>query len=175
MKYKYDSKTLTFKQVKTYNWMYFLLGIIVFSCISAGITREVIYEKIPVIYREKQDVFSPDNLKQEIVKMGFKFPEIIYKQAILETNNFKSPVFIQGNNCFGMKKAYSRIRCQEGDYIGFASYGSWKQSVTDMGLFQAFYCREIQTEDEYYDFLDKIYCQDITKGKTYSEILKQIK
>jgi len=171
MKYEYNSKTLTFKQVKTNNWAYFLLGIVLFSCISAGVTYKTTIEYIPIVYRAKSEVFNKEEFKQEIFNSNAKFPNIVWKQCVLESGNFTSPIFKEANNAFGMRISTQRQTLCIGEYAGFSEYRNLHESLGDYLLWQANYCKEIQTEEEYLVFLDKIYAPN----QGYVEKLKQIK
>lgn len=160
--YEYDSKTLQFKQVKTYNWAYFLLGIVLFSCISAGITYKTTIEYIPVIIKYEEIPFSEKNLKQEIANLHIKFPEIVYSQCIIEGasktgNKWKNPIFLNGNNFLGLKKAYARpstaISWGKNDYC---IYSSWRDCIIDYSLYQSQNLRNVHTDQEYLQFLKEM-------------------
>jgi flagellum-specific peptidoglycan hydrolase FlgJ len=43
------------------------------------------------------------NLKNEIIKQGIKHPDIVLRQAILETGHFKSYNCTERNNIFGFR------------------------------------------------------------------------
>jgi len=46
-------------------------------------------------------LFNPYNLYAKIQQYKIKSPQIVYKQAILETGNFTSRAFFERNNLFG--------------------------------------------------------------------------
>lgn len=134
-------------------------------------SREVIYvsgEKSITIV--SHDRFSKEELKAYIDKLNIRFPDIVYKQAILETNNFQSSIFIENNNLFGMKIAINRPTTSIGVNKNHAVYENWRQSVIDYALFQTSYARNITNEEDYYNFL-KNYAED----SLYVYKLKQIK
>ena len=58
------------------------------------------YEKVLLV--EEVNKFSEDKMVEKIKELGFKYPHIVMAQAILETGNFKSPVFQENHNLFGM-------------------------------------------------------------------------
>jgi len=175
MKYKFNQQTLQYIPIQSNNWKWVVGLIVVFSFLSASIATKVIYENIPIVYRTPKEIFKPEEFKKEIFNSNCKFPNIVWQMAILESNNFRSPVFIRGFNSFGMKKAYQRPHLQQGEFANFAQYRNLHESLGDFLLWQTLYCQDIQTEEEMYDFLDKIYCTEIRNGKTYSDILKTIK
>jgi uncharacterized FlgJ-related protein len=93
-----------------------------------------------------------ENLYQEIITTGIKFPEIVFAQAVLETGHFNSELFHTANNLFGMKvpKKRKTLSISE-EKRGFAVFEDWTFSVKDY-------------------LLDKIYA----KNKNYSKSLLKI-
>lgn len=84
---------------------------------------------------------TKEQVRDYIYRIGVPHPEIVYAQARLETGNFKSRLYKQHNNLFGIK--------HKGKY---ARYGHWKESVRD-------YKRSISKRYQkgcYYAFLRKI-------------------
>jgi uncharacterized FlgJ-related protein len=125
---------------------------------------------------EKEEVipdFSPENLKKALIKYNVDEPEIVYKQAALETGHFDSKLFLENNNLFGMMYPSRRETTSTCKKNGFAYYPNWIECVKDMALFQDYYARRISTHKSYYDFLDDVYATDSlysTKVKyTYHE------
>lgn len=178
MVYYYSKKELTMKKISAFQYAgIFLLLLFIGSSLgfSGAISTNLILEKVPIIIRPNQEKFNSKQFKQLIYSSKCKFPEIIWKQAILESNNFKSPIFIKGNNVFGMKVAKSRTNTQISNINDFATYSSPEQSLADLFIWQSLYAQDILNEEEYYLFLDKIYCKDINQSKTYSQMLKSIK
>ena len=171
--YWYDNKELSFKPIKMYKFYIYvaLVPILIFSCLSAGIATKVVYETIPVVYIAEKKQFNIENFKKELYNSKIRFPEVVWKQALLESNRFKSPVFLEANNCFGMKISASRPNMQTGEYLGFAEYRNVHECLADYAIWQSLYCKEIKTEEDYIDFLDKIYCPN----QGYKELIKQIK
>lgn len=90
--------------------------------------------------------FSEEALKQEIDSQGIMFPDIVYKQARLETGNFKSAVFKNYHNLFGFMNRK-----------GYIKYTTWKASVKDYRRWQV----RFYSGGEYYQFLKDIrYAED---------------
>jgi len=71
--------------------------------------------------------------------MDIQAPEIVFKQAILETGKFQSKLFIEGNNLFGMKTAKQRKTTAMGEIYDHARYDHWIDSIKDYKLFQEYY------------------------------------
>lgn len=125
-----------------------------------------------IILREadKANEFSPEKLKAYILELNIKFPHIVYAQAKLETGEFKSKIFKENNNLFGLKQAKRRPTTNKGEENGHAYYDNWKESVVDYGFYSARFLCEIKTEDEYFQYLSQNYAED----PNYVVKLKQI-
>lgn len=114
--------------------------------------------------------FTPDNLMIVIERSGIRFPDIVFAQAMLETGHFKSRIFVEANNLFGMKLARSRPTTAIGEYSGHAMYEDWVSSVMDYALYQSAYLRKLKTRDQYYEYLSQNYAEDpdyVTKLRRY--------
>ncbi|MFN5642532.1 MAG: glucosaminidase domain-containing protein [Sphingobacteriales bacterium] len=77
-----------------------------------------------------------------ICKVGIKHPEIVIRQALLETGNFKSPYLMNKNNLFGFK------------HNTYLSFNSWKESVEYYKKWQD--KRYKNDKEDYYTFLVRI-------------------
>lgn len=120
--------------------------------------------------------FSPENVLALITVLEMPSPDIIYNQSRLETANFTSRVFKEGNNLFGIH--FARIR----DSYAFefmiadngrrvAKYRSWQSSVLDLKLQIEYYERLGYNSYDYYKFLrDTGYCEN----DNYTNILKSM-
>jgi hypothetical protein len=107
------------------------------------------------------DDFNETNLRLTLEGMNIMFVDIAIAQTKLETNNYKSKIFKESGNLFGMKAAKLRPYTHFGDYKGHADYkGSWKLSVIDYALWQAREAKNIKTEDQYFFLLSKLYAED---------------
>lgn len=118
----------------------------------------VVYDTIAV-YDTIHNIISDSLLYNEIKRIGIKFPEIVFKQALLETGYFKSKLFRHNNNLFGMKHPRNRITISRGNLNGYAYYSSWKESVIDYGLWQRYNFTD-GTEVDYYNLLKNVYAED---------------
>lgn len=162
--YKFDKKGLTFVKVSwpEHLWKY-VMGVIIMIAMYAIIIpldRNMKIQSEAKVIIAKQNQFSEEKLKELIYKLNFKFPDIVLAQAIHESNNFKSPLFIENNNMFGMKPAVVRISTSKGNHNGYAYYDTWTESVYDYALYAATYLSNIQTKDEYYSYLSQNYAED---------------
>jgi flagellum-specific peptidoglycan hydrolase FlgJ len=121
--------------------------------------------------------FSPLNLQKYIIEKRIKFPQIVYAQSLLETGEFKSTIFKENNNLFGMKYVgnynpkYGRPTTAVGSRYGHAFYKNWKLSVDDYFLWQQMFKKTpTEKEEEYFALLKKKYAED----KRYVSALKII-
>lgn len=133
-------------------------------------------ERITRLNELMSSSFSPENLMELIILLEMPSPDIIFKQAKLESAWFSSRVFKEGLNLFGMHlprvretTANSYIIADNGRKV--AKYDTWIDSVLDMKLFIEYYEDLGYDPLNYYDFLIAIgYCEkDI-----YTNILKKM-
>jgi hypothetical protein len=110
-----------------------------------------------------------ENIYKYIVACGIKHPDIVYRQALLESG-FCSNLYRKANNLFGMRVARSRPTTAKGEYNGFARYDNWMESVQDYALYQAAYMRKARTREQYFNALDDSYCA----GHGYSTKLRSL-
>lgn len=114
------------------------------------------YYKIEFYKNLHDNVFSEELLRECLIYEEVQNIEIVIKQARLETGNYTSDLFKNGNNLFGMKYPRRRITTAIGKYKGHAKYDHWIDSVKDYKLFQDWYLSKGFTFDNYYAFLNKI-------------------
>lgn len=119
--------------------------------------------------------FSSSKLKQYLVELNVKFPHIVFAQAKLESGNFKSPLFLENNNLFGMKVAKRRPTTNKGENRGHAYFNSWRECVVDYAFYQAAYLNELKTEEQYLEYLKSNYAEDPNYYKSLIQILKNKK
>lgn len=131
--------------------IFILLVLIVFGLVDSN--KKITYIDKVIRLEITNENFSKENLEKELINLNIKFPDIVLAQAILETNNFKSRIFLENNNLFGMKPAKLRPTTSNGVLNGYAYYNNWKESVLDYALYQAAYAKSIDTEDNYYILL----------------------
>jgi len=156
-------KLLTLISIKLLMIIFFLLGAHYSPFIFKGPVKnynEIIYEKN----------FSKESLIGLIKKMKFKYPYIVLGQSIIETGHFKSKIFIENNNLFGMKKSNNRITMSDSIQNGHAYYDNWEDSVYDYALYQSTYLRKLKSEYEYFNYLSRSYAE----SEEYVKLLKQV-
>jgi uncharacterized FlgJ-related protein len=168
MIYKFNKKELLFKNVFLKYVLTTFLTIILLIIITAFISfkygkkegvKTLSNEERSIIV-EKVDPFKIDKLKDYLDELNIKFPDIVYAQARLETNGFKSRIFRENNNLFGMKTATRRSSTNKGEQHGHAYYDSWRESVVDFALWQCRYLNNVNTKEEYFQYLKANYAED---------------
>lgn len=127
-------------------------------------------ERTAVVFLPLVNQFSVVKLQNYLEEINIKFPQIVYAQAKLESSNFKSKIFHENNNFFGMKCATKRAFMHKGENRGHAKYDKWEDCVIDYALYQAQYLSHIKTENQYFAYLKANYAED----PNYVEKLKQI-
>lgn len=175
MLYRYNKHLVGFVRV---TWPYKLIvgvGVIALSSTIFSLTTSInkrIIEKQVILVMSKQNAFTQEKLIKKIKEMNFQFPYIVYGQAMLESSHFKSPVFLENNNLFGMKESTFRISTAVGVQNGHAYYSTWIDSIYDYGYYQATYLSKLKTEDEYFDYLSQYYATDSTYVVKLKNIIK---
>jgi hypothetical protein len=181
MIYRYNKKELRFVGVtKMY---YFCSSLVVISLMalssfffySYGMSRGFISvspeEKIIIL--RNADAFSVDKFKGYLSELNVKFADVVYAQAQLETNGFKSKIFKENNNLFGMKQAMQRSSTNIGEQHGHAYYDSWRQSVLDYALYQCKYLSDVSTREQYLQYLKENYAEDPNYFNKLNKILNK--
>ena len=100
--------------------------------------------------------FSIELFKEALIYAGITEPQIAFKQAVLETGNFTSELFLIGNNCFGLRQAKSRPTPSIGEFDSHATYWHFYDSIRDYGMLQEWYINRGFNPNDYYGFLQEI-------------------
>lgn len=118
-----------------------------------------------------------DCFKSSIEKHKIKFSHIVMAQAVLESSNFKSQVFKNNLNCFGMRVAAQRFTfaINSHDYGAYAKYESVEDCILDYKAFQIQNALFITTDSEYFKLLSSIYAQDDNYISKLKQIIKKNK
>jgi hypothetical protein len=189
MYYKFNEEQLAFEKVSITSKLLIGIGAVLGTLIFLGFTfipsnkvDELNYEEKLIIIKEYNE-FSQEKLVVNIGELNFKFPHIILAQSMQETGNFKSGIFKENNNLFGMKEARIRATLAQGTNRGHAHYNTWQESLYDYAMYYNAYLRKIKTEDEYFEYLRQNYAEDpeyvsrlksIIKKKKLKELFKQV-
>lgn len=100
---------------------------------------------------------TTEEVWQEILKDSIKHPEIVMRQAILETGWFKSSACRNNHNLFGFQN-------------GKMKFKTWQESVAYYKRWQDKYYKN--DSEDYYKFLIRI---KYATGQAYVDYLKAIK
>lgn len=114
------------------------------------------------LLKDNKDILNKQTLYDFVVECGAWYPDIIVKQAILESGNFSSNVYKRTNNLFGMKLAKSRntTRNIHSKELEYADFYNWQLSVIDRILWDYAIFDSIPTREKYLKKLQKIYAED---------------
>lgn len=108
---------------------------------------------------QDNDRFTEIKLKRLILDLNMKYPDVVLAQAKIESGNFKSKIFLENNNLFGMRQATNRPTTSSQVESGYAYYMNWKESVIDYALYQSKYLSDL-TREQYLSYLGKNYAED---------------
>lgn len=166
MLYVFNQKNLTYKSISKKCLITTALSIIIL--ITATTVSTIWYlgvspkyaEELKTVIINNNNKFSEELMKSYILELNIKYPHIVYAQSILETNRFKSHMFLNNHNAFGMKLAKRRPTTNKGEENGHAYYTNWRESVVDYAFYQAAYLNNITSESEYYEYLKQNYAED---------------
>lgn len=172
----YDKNSLLPVKFNGVKWLiiFFLILLSVFL-LSAAIfkqEKEVAYIQTETnVNLTHNHTFSKENLIADIQEMPFKYKSVILAQAILESGNFKSPVFRENNNLFGFRLASQRLTFSKESNMGYAVFKNYRQSVQERLIYEAKYMHGLSRK-QYMAYLDKVYAR--SGGKSYSEEIENI-
>ena len=152
----------------------FVCLVVLQSLRPTEVKTKVRYVEAEMIVKIKGIEFSPENLRRYIKLCGIRFPDIVYAQAVLETGGFKSTIFLESFNCFGMKVARSRPTTALSTSRGHAMYDSWMMSTIDYALFQSAFLRDIRTSEDYLDYLSRNYAEDPSYVSKLRKIISKL-
>lgn len=180
MFYRFDKKQLEFKKSNRLILAY-LITLVTIAGSTYFIGRETKvqnlskYEKelVVVSLKQEENKFTEEKLISLIKELNVKFPHIVLAQAKLESGQFKSKVFKENNNLFGMKEARVRVKTAQGTNLNHAYYKTWQESVYDYAFYQCRYLGGVRTEQEYFTALDASYAEANYYSKTLKQIIKR--
>src|SRR5690554_3322128 len=96
-------KDIRFMAYQLVAWVAIIL--LAFVIIEGAVkTREV----RQIEHQESDSLSFRDELLTLIFKLRLEHPDIVFAQAILETGNFKSEIFKENKNLFGLKMPWNR-------------------------------------------------------------------
>ena len=178
MFYKFDTNLLVWKKDwKKTKVAVSAVAVLMFAAFLLGRFYRVAtldeYEKelLVVSLEEQKNTFTEDKFADELKRLNVRFPHIVMAQSIIETGGFKSNIFKENHNLFGMKQANIRINTAKGTQNGHAYYDNWYESVYDYAFYQCRYLSTIRNEQEYFTYLSTSYAES---GDKYVSALKDV-
>jgi uncharacterized FlgJ-related protein len=180
MTYKFNPNTLNYEKNNKTLYKYVLLGIGI-SLLTFIVGRQTSlynltkYEKELIVLNLEQEKnkFTEEKLVYLLKELNVRFPHIVMAQALLESGNYKSKIFIESHNLFGMREAKVRITTSKGTQYNHAYYNTWPESVFDYAFYQCRYMSSASSEDEYYAALDASYAEASQYSKTLKGIVEK--
>lgn len=113
------------------------------------------------IQKIKNSNFSLELLEELLTLYNVQYSDYIIRQAVLETGNFTSTIFMENNNLLGMKHPRVRSTTSIGSNRGHAKYSHWTDSVIDYLLWLRYYKDRGYNTENYFRFLREVgYAED---------------
>lgn len=124
-----------------------LIFLILFGFSKIHTNNQIINKKIGIDTFQLGYIKVNDSiLLSKLIKLNVKYPEIVLKQAKLETGNYKSNYYIKNYNLFGFRTKN-----------GYKKYNYWVDACKDYKKWQDKYYKK----GDYYNFLLDIgYAED---------------
>jgi uncharacterized FlgJ-related protein len=167
MIYRYDKKSLLFKKdfktIKLSLLFIFLTSAFFFTLgryVKIQVLDDYERELIIVNLKEEQNKFTEEKFVETLKNLNVRFPHIVMAQSIVETGSWKSRIFKENHNLFGMKQATRRVTTAGGTENNHAYYDNWRESVYDYAFYQCRYLNSVQTEEQYFVYLSKSYAEN---------------
>lgn len=114
-----------------------------------------------VSYINFQDsVINDSILYSMITSLRIPHEKIVFAQAKLESNTYKSELYKTNFNLFGMKYATKRPTITTYEYMGYQKYTNWKESLVDYLIWQLSHNVDKLSDDKYFDYLHAVYAED---------------
>jgi hypothetical protein len=179
--FRYNKETLTFDKVTVKPKVYLAVVAVILTVYWLGwtsniqIINRIIHHKSTDTVLVHGQPFSEKSLIKLLKISNMEYPHIVLAQAKIESGKYKSRIFKQNNNLFGMKKAYSRVTTTQGDKDGFAYYRDWIDCVYDMGLWQSTSMCNVSTEEQYLSKLAEIYAEDTSYVSMIKTVIEKEK
>ena len=132
----------------------FMVGVIIGKSIYDKLVKDITKEQVI------QEITFEDSVYNYILELNIQHPEVVLRQARIESGNFKSRIFLENNNMFGMKIPNKRPNMVSGSNRGYAVYNSWQESIIDYALYQVYSGKNLSQED-YIKMLNNNYAEDV--------------
>jgi uncharacterized FlgJ-related protein len=182
MLYSYDKERLNFYKLSTKRitmFLFLIASLISFTSVIIGkyIGKTQSYVEYTEMERmvliKESDGFSKEKFVSMLSDLNVKYPHIVLAQSMIETGKWKSNIFLENQNLFGMKEAKSRITTAEGTQHNHAFYEHWRESVYDYAFYQSRYLHNIRSEGEYFQYLAANYAEDPNYLKAVKSLIEK--
>lgn len=154
-----------------------LLGLFCYNVWAFNILIEELKPVKELRIANLEDTITVDKVYAYAKQLKIKFPKTFIAQTLIESGYYKSDLFLDYSNCTGMKMGYLRpIHCNNISKIcnEYAHYNHWRDCIVDYKLWQLSYCSDIKTEDEYLNYLGRIYAEGPQYKNKLIEISKEL-
>lgn len=146
----------------------FTLGVLILSItgyigysINDTLSSPVKLSRERISYVNYQDSVITDSTLYSIIQ-NLRIPhgKIVFAQAKLESDKYKSELFRSNFNLFGMKYATKRPSVTYYENLGYQKYDNWKESVVDYLIWQYSNGVEKFSDEKYFEYLHAYYAED---------------
>lgn len=164
--FRYNKETLTFDRIKIKPKVYISTILLIGGIYWLGwvsniqIVNRIVHHKTTDTVLVHGQPFNEKALIELIKDCNLKYPHIVLAQAKIESGNFKSNIFRQNNNMFGMRRARMRVTSAQSEKDTFAYYRDWMDCVYDYAMYQTSIMCDVNSEEEYLNKLGEKYAQD---------------
>ena len=175
------------KKIKLRDWVF--LGVGIFTLTLSYLTIDTmikINNKLSVEFQVPNDIYSQyskDSLNNPISEkilykhlllMRAPHPEIILAQAVEESGHFTNELYKFNHNFTSMKDSQSRITTTGRGKGKFKMYKDWQECVTDYIFWQFTFNTDKMTDQEYLQFIGKVYAEDTNYLSKIKDTMKKI-
>ncbi len=110
-----------------------------------------------VLNKDGVPEFTPELFVKKVKEAGITYPDVAIAQSLWETGHFKSEIFTDNNNLFGMRHPKVRRTTSIGKSRNHAKYNNWLDSIADYKLWEKDWGMDKLPKDQYIAKLSKIY------------------
>lgn len=185
--YFWNKKVLEMQKITVTQFLTIIISILLLSSylmyytyekgFDLGKKSEIMEKDVILLYQEAENTsFSNKKFYEYLKEVNVKFPELVFAQAMKESG-FKSPLWKNNRNPFGMKEANKRPNKQNGTQDGYAYYDTWKDAVIDYAFYQSYVgLSKLKTQEEYLAYLKSMNYYDTNHpgNVSYLSDLKRI-
>jgi len=182
--FKFNKETLNYERIKPRQYVkvstsFLVVCVVLFTIGWMTGTNKYIINKL--IHKTEvtdtlvvhDEPFTEEALIETIKNCNLHYPYIVLAQAKLESDHFRSAIFRQNHNMFGMRKAHQRITAAEREKNTYAYYRDWKDGLYDYAMYQATVLCDINSESQYFAKLGERYAEDTSYVSKLKAIIEK--